>query len=194
MNELVYPFASERVRSLEVGLPVRVTGRVFTGRDQVHRYLHEGGVSPVPLRDGAIYHCGPVVLRAGAGWRVVAAGPTTSSREEPYMADIIATHGVRVIIGKGGMGARTAEACARFGCVYLEAVGGAAQVLAACVKRVAGVHLADRFGTTEALWDLEVEGLPAVVSIDARGRNLHDRIEQESRRALKDLFENGPAR
>lgn len=193
MKELVYPFTAEQVRGLEAGEAVHVTGRVWTGRDQVHRHLHGGGACPVPLRDGAIYHCGPVVMQARDGsWRVTAAGPTTSAREEPYMAGIIAAHGLRVVIGKGGMGPRTAEACARFGCVYLEAVGGAAQVLAGCIRRVDGVHFAEEFGTTEAMWELEVERLPAVVTIDCLGRNLHDAVEREAARALRDLFENEP--
>ena len=139
------------------------------------------------LRDGAIYHCGPVVVPQGSGWRVVAAGPTTSVREEPYTAKIIAEHGVRVIIGKGGMGEATREACARCGCVYLQAVGGAASLLAQRVVRVDGVFFRDEFGSAEALWQLEVEGFEAIVGMDAHGRDLFDEVKTSSHEVLHRL-------
>ncbi|MCL2104474.1 MAG: fumarate hydratase C-terminal domain-containing protein, partial [Kiritimatiellaeota bacterium] len=141
------------------------------------------------LQGGAIYHCGPIVAwRASvpaSRWRVTAAGPTTSMRNEPYMAAIIAAHGVRVIIGKGGMGAKTAEACRKYGCVYLQTVGGAAALLARCFRRVGGVHFLDAFGAAEAMWELEADGLEAVVGMDARGGNLYDEIREQSRLKLE---------
>ena len=188
MREIVYPFSEAAVRELRAGEAVRVTGLIFTGRDRLHKHLAEGGAAPVALRDGAIYHCGPVVVPEGAGWRVVSAGPTTSVREEPYMAKIIGEHGVRVIIGKGGMGAATREACARCGCVYLQAAGGAAALLARRVRRVAGVCLLEEFGATEALWQFEVEGLETVVGIDAQGRDLFGEVQAASGEALQRLL------
>jgi len=187
MNELRYPFSEDAVRALRAGEAVRVSGRVFTGRDRLHKHLAEGGACPVDLRDGALYHCGPVAVPEGAGWRVVAAGPTTSVREEPYMARVIEAHGVRVIIGKGGMGAATQAACVRHGCVYLQAVGGAAALLARRITRVAGVAFLDEFGATEALWQLEVEGFEAVVGIDTHGGNVFDEVREASRTALERL-------
>ena len=187
MREIVYPFSEAAVRELRAGEAVLVSGLVFTGRDRLHKHLAEGGVAPVSLRDGAIYHCGPVAVPEGSGWRVVAAGPTTSVREEPYMARVIAEQGVRVIIGKGGMGAATREACARCGCVYLQAAGGAAALLARRIRRVAGVCLLEEFGATEALWQLEVEGLETVVGIDARGRDLYDEVRRASSTELARL-------
>src|SRR5882672_3723487 len=136
MTSLSLPFTEEKVRSLKVGDAVEISGIVFTGRDVVHKYLHEGGSLPpeINLRDGIIYHCGPVVLPDGqGGWKVVAAGPTTSIREEPYQGQIIKDFGLRGVIGKGGMGERTLAACQQYGCVYFHAVGGAAQVLAECI-------------------------------------------------------------
>jgi len=187
MNELRYPFSEEAVRALRAGEVVRIFGRVFTGRDRLHKHLAEGGACPVALRDGALYHCGPVVVPQGSGWRVVAAGPTTSAREEPYMAEVIARHGVRLIIGKGGMGAATQAACARHGCVYVQAVGGAAALLAQRVRRVEGVHFLETFGATEALWQLEVESFEAVVGIDTHGRNLFDEVKASSGEVLRRL-------
>ncbi len=191
MKELRYPFSEEAVRALRAGEVVQVTGRVFTGRDRLHKHLAGGGACPVSLRDGALYHCGPVVVPQGEGWRVVAAGPTTSAREEPYMAEIVARHGVRLIIGKGGMGAATKAACARYGCVYLQAVGGAAALIAQRIKRVEGVSFLDTFGATEALWQLEVEAFEAVVGIDTCGRDLFDEVRAASAEALRELLARG---
>lgn len=187
MKTLKGPFTEEMMRSLRVGDEVGITGVVFTGRDAVHKYLHEGGELPpgVNLRDGIIYHCGPVVMKQEDGsWKVTAAGPTTSIREEPYQGQIIRDFGVRGVLGKGGMGERTLAACREHGCVYLHAVGGAAQVLAECVKRVRNVYLLEKFGSPEAIWELEVENLPAVVTMDSHGGSLHRDVYETSRAAL----------
>jgi fumarate hydratase class I len=186
MIRLTSPFTEAGIRALKVGDEVTITGILFTGRDAVHKYLHEGGQLPpeVNLRDGMLYHCGPVVLPENGGWRVVAAGPTTSAREEPYQAQIIEKFGLRGVIGKGGMGQRTLDACRKFGCVYLHAVGGAAQVLAECIKKVRGVSFLDKFGSPEAIWELEVEAFPAVVTMDAHGRSLHKEIFAASQSEL----------
>ncbi len=187
MIQLTGPFTEGKVRALKVGDEVSISGLLFTGRDAVHKYLHEGGPLPpgVGLRDGIIYHCGPVVLKDEQGnWKVTAAGPTTSIREEPYQAQIIREYGIRAVIGKGGMGDRTAAACKEFGCIYLHAVGGAAQVLAECIKRVQNVYLLEKFGSPEAIWELEVEDFPAVVTIDAGGNSLHKEILAASQAEL----------
>lgn len=190
-RRLRYPFAAEQVCALRTGEFVLLSGLVFTGRDRLHKFLFEGGACPVELRDGAIYHCGPVVIRSDAGWTVRAAGPTTSTREEVYLPRIIRNHGVRVVMGKGFMGKATADACRAGGCVYLHAVGGAAQVLADRVVAVKGVHFGEEFGLTEALWMLELKDFPAIVAIDSRGRNLLQRVQSESRRALRKLLDSG---
>ncbi|MBR4172013.1 MAG: fumarate hydratase C-terminal domain-containing protein [Kiritimatiellae bacterium] len=182
MKELTYPFSESAVRELRAGDAVRISGRVCTGRDRFHKFLADGGNCPVDLRDGALFHCGPVAVPAenDAGWRIVAAGPTTSIREEPYEAGVIAQLGLRVIIGKGGMGAATVTACREHGCVYLQAVGGAAALIAQRVRRVAGVHFLKEFGMTEACWELDLDGLEAVVGIDTYGRDLFAGVRDES--------------
>src|SRR2546430_6046352 len=142
MTNVSFPFTEEKIRALKVGDEVLISGVVFTGRDAVHKYLHEGGGLPpgVSLRDGILYHCGPVVLKDEQGnWKVTAAGPTTSTREEPYQAEIIKQFGIRGVIGKGGMGDKKVAACKEFCCVYFHAVGGAAEVLAECVQQVCKV-------------------------------------------------------
>ena len=131
------PITDEQIRALNVGDVVLISGRVFTGRDAVHAHLMKHD-PPVDLRGGVLYHCGPVVVKEGDGWRVTAAGPTTSIREEPYQADILKRYGVRVVIGKGGMGPKTLAGLKESGAVYLNAVGGAAQFYARCIERVDG--------------------------------------------------------
>ena len=189
-RRLSLPLSEADVRALRAGDEVALTGLLHTGRDRFHKFLGEGNPAPVDLRGGAVFHCGPGVVRdeAAGGWRVVAAGPTTSSREEPYMPGIIAREGLRAVVGKGGMGPATAAACRDFGCVYLQAVGGAAALLARRVRRVAAVHFLDEFGATEACWSLEVEDLPALVGVDAAGRSLFDDVRASSRAALDRLL------
>jgi fumarate hydratase class I len=182
------PFTEEKIRSLKVGDMVEISGIVCTGRDAVHKWLHEGNEPPYPLKDGIIYHCGPVVMKKKGKWVVTAAGPTTSIREEPYQAGIIEKHGVRAVIGKGGMGEKTRLACQKFGCVYLHAVGGAAQVLAEAIHEVEDVYGIEKFGSPEAIWKLRVEKFPVVVTIDAHGNSLHKEIEAESGARLTELM------
>ena len=187
MTKLSFPFTEEQIRALKVGDEVLISGIVFTGRDAVHKYLHEGGKLPagVSLQDGIMYHCGPVMMpQADGTFKCTAAGPTTSIREEPYQWQVIRDFGLRGVIGKGGMGSKTQAACKEYGCVYLHAIGGAAQVLAECVKKVRNVYFKEEFGSPEAIWELDVVDFPAVVTIDAHGNSLHDEVFAKSQAAL----------
>lgn len=187
MISLTTPISDEKIRSLKVGDEITITGTLFTGRDAVHKYLHEGGKLPsgVNLKDGILYHCGPVVIKDEQGnWKCVAAGPTTSIREEPYQWQVIRDFGLRGVIGKGGMGDKTLQACKEHGCVYLHAIGGAAQVLAQCIKRVRNVHMMEQFGAPEAIWEFEVENFPAVVTMDSHGGSLHKEVFAASQAEL----------
>ncbi len=186
MIQLIEPYTEENIRALKMGDMVHVTGMMYTGRDAVHKFLYDGGKPPVALENQLIYHCGPVVIKEKGRWVVKAAGPTTSIREEPYQAHLIEKYRLRAVIGKGGMGAKTLEACATFGCVYLHAVGGAAQVLAECVTEVCGVYL-EQFGSPEAIWAFRVKDFPAVVTMDAHGNSLHAAILEQSKERLKQL-------
>jgi fumarate hydratase class I len=182
---LTPPLSEETVRALKVGDVVLIRGEVFTGRDNVHAYLMKNP-PPVDLRGAVLYHCGPVMLKQGGEWVVKAAGPTTSSREEPYQGDIIRRYGVRAVVGKGGMGPRTLAALKEAGAVYLNAIGGAAQYYARAVEKVLGVHLMD-FGIPEAMWHLRVYDFAAIVTMDARGNSLHADIEKVTGDALATL-------
>ncbi len=189
MIKLEYPFDEGQVRSLKAGDAVSLSGLVHTGRDKFHKFFADGGKIPVDFRDGALYHCGPVCLplKGGRGYAVVSAGPTTSVRENPYEPAFIRASGVRVIIGKGGMDSATLAAIKEFGCVYVQAVGGAGALYAASVKKVAGVDLLDEFGAAEACWHFEVEGFAGVVAMDARGGSLFAEVEEASSRRFGEL-------
>lgn len=187
-HNLSSPISEEAIRELKVGDQVLISGVVFTGRDAVHKYLHDGGELPngVNLDGGILYHCGPVVLKDDNGeWKVTAAGPTTSIREEPYQGDIIKQFGIRGVIGKGGMADKTLAACKEHGAVYLHAIGGAAQVLAERIKKVRNVYFLDEFGSPEAIWELEVDKFPAVVTMDSHGRSLHAEVAEASQAVLE---------
>ena len=184
---LTTPLSEEQIRSLKVGDVVLLNGTVHTGRDALHHHLltHD---SPVDLKGAALYHCGPVSLKKGDSWFINAAGPTTSSREEPYEADIIKKFGLRAIIGKGGMGAKTLAALKEHGTVYLNAIGGAAQYYAKCITAVDGVDFLE-FGIPEAMWHLQIKGFPAIVTMDAHGNSLHADVEKASAKELATFAE-----
>jgi tartrate/fumarate subfamily iron-sulfur-dependent hydro-lyase beta chain len=205
MRTLQLPIQEEDILSLHVGDPVALCGVMITGRDAVHKWMvdtfikktrsHQGDDLEVyaalkPLLDGGvIYHCGPVVSRLDSGaYRFVAAGPTTSIREEPYQGDVMRHFRLRGVIGKGGMGARTLAACQEVPGVYLHAIGGAASLIAQTVVKVLGVYKLD-FGVPEAMWVIEVKDFPAVVTMDAHGESLHAVVEAQSRAALDNLLE-----
>ncbi|MBI3587057.1 MAG: fumarate hydratase C-terminal domain-containing protein [Ignavibacteriales bacterium] len=175
---LTTPLSEGQVRSLKVGDVVLLNGMLHMGRDVLHHHLmtHD---SPIDLNGAALYHCGPVALKQGDKWTMNAAGPTTSIREEPYQADIIKKFGLRAVIGKGGMGAKTLAALKDFGAVYLNAIGGAAQYYARCIEEVQGVHFLE-FGVPEAMWHIRVKDFPAIVTMDAHGNSLHADVEKAS--------------
>ncbi|HWJ77604.1 MAG TPA: fumarate hydratase [Niallia sp.] len=173
------PISEEDIRKLKVGDVVEINGMMYTGRDAIHKHLSTND-APIDLNGQIIYHCGPVMLKDENGkWEVKAAGPTTSIREEPYQGDIMKKFGIRAVMGKGGMGAKTLKALEEHGGVYLNAIGGAAQYYADCIKSVEGVDLM-QFGIPEAMWHLKVEGFRAVVTMDAHGNSLHKDIELSS--------------
>jgi fumarate hydratase class I len=181
------PISEEQIRALKVGDVVLISGEMFTGRDAVHAHLVKNPLPEgVSLQGGVLYHCGPVMLQKGDTWTVKAAGPTTSSREEPYQADVIKNFGIRAVIGKGGMGKKTSAALVEHGAVYLNAIGGAAQYYARAIDKVLGVSLLE-FGIPEAMWKLHVNDFIAIVTMDSHGNSLHAEIERGSAENLEEL-------
>jgi fumarate hydratase class I len=204
MRTLTLPLTDKAVRELKVGDPVALSGVMVTGRDAVHKWMVETFIKQTrppqgddlsvyeaikPLLAGsAIYHCGPVVAGLETkAYRFVAAGPTTSTREEPYQGDVMRHFKIKGVIGKGGMGAKTLAACQEVPGVYLHAIGGAASLIAQTVTKVLDVYKLD-FGVPEAMWVIEVKDFPAVVTMDAHGRSLHAEVEAQSRARLEKLL------
>lgn len=204
MRNVTLPISDDVIRDLKVGDPVLLSGVMITGRDAVHKWMidtfvkktrqPEGddlavyeAIRPL-LNGGAIYHCGPVVAGLDTKqYRFVAAGPTTSIREEPYQGDVMRHFNLKAVIGKGGMGPKTLAACQEVPGVYLHAIGGAAALIGKTVVKVNGVYKMD-FGVPEAMWVIEVKDFPAVVTMDAHGDSLHATIEAKSKGVLEQLI------
>ncbi|HEY4691289.1 MAG TPA: FumA C-terminus/TtdB family hydratase beta subunit [Anaerolineae bacterium] len=204
MRHLTIPIDDEAIGDLKVGDPVALSGVMITARDAAHKWMVETFVKKTrppqgddlavyealkPLLNGsAIYHCGPVVAGLDTKqYRFVAAGPTTSIREEPYQGEVMRHFNVKAVIGKGGMGAKTLAACQDVPGVYLHAIGGAASLIAQTVVKVIGVYKLD-FGVPEAMWVIEVKDFPAVVTMNAHGVSLHAEIEAKSKAVLERLL------
>jgi len=204
MKSLNMPLSPETIRDLKVGDSVLLNGIMVTGRDTVHKWMVDtfikhtrepqgddlevyAAIKPL-LAGSVIYHCGPVVSGLDTKqYKFVAAGPTTSIREEPYQGLVMEHFQIRGVIGKGGMGAKTLAACRQVPGVYLHAIGGAASLIAQTVTRVLGVYKYD-FGVPEAMWVIEVKDFPVVVTMDAHGGSLHTDIEGRSKAALEELL------
>lgn len=202
MRRLTIPIPDEDIRALQVGDTVYLNGVIVTGRDAAHKFMVENFIrQPVAaeqqafydelknLLDGSvIYHCGPVVKQhEDSTWSFVAAGPTTSIREEVYQPEMIQHFNLKGVIGKGGMGPNTLKACQQQPAVYLHAIGGAASLIAQSVKEVITVHKME-FGVPEAMWVIRVEDFPAVVTMDSHGQSIHDQIQEQSRQKLAELI------
>lgn len=201
---LTFPLTDNEIRSLSTGDSVLLNGVIVTGRDTAHKWIHDRFISkkitptaddfrdydrikPI-LQGGAIYHCGPVVGGLDSGkYRFLSAGPTTSIREEVYQGDIMRHFNLKGVIGKGGMGERTLQACGDVPAVYFHAIGGAAALLARSVEQVTGVYKLE-FGVPEALWVINLRDFPVVVTMDSHGNSLHEVVKADSKKRLSILF------
>jgi fumarate hydratase subunit beta len=193
--ELKTPISEQDIRKLRVNDIIYVTGTIFTARDEAHqralKLKAEGKPFPINSNGLAVFHCGPIVRKVGDQWEIVAAGPTTSTRMDMFEDKFIEAFNVRVVIGKGGMGKRTADAMRKYGAVYAACTGGAAVLAAKAVRKVVGVEWFD-LGMPEALWIMEVERFgPLIVAIDSTGASLFDqvktKVEQNRQKIYADL-------
>jgi len=206
MKELTIPISPKSIRELHIGDTITLTGILATGRDTVHKWMIDTFIRKtrqptdedlktyqalLPIfKESVIYHCGPVVSGLDTGdYKFVAAGPTTSIREEPYQAEVMEHFQMRGVIGKGGMGPKTLQACQELPAAYFHAVGGAATLIAESVKEIVGVYKLD-FGVPEAIWVLKVKEFPVVVTMDSHGESIHDQVEAASQAKLKELLES----
>lgn len=205
MKYITTPISDEAIRDLKVGDSVALTGMMVTGRDAAHKWMIETFIKKTRLPQGddmqvyeelkkllngsVIYHCGPVVGGLDTKeYKFIAAGPTTSIREEPYQADVMKHFNVKGVIGKGGMGAKTLKGCQETPGVYFHAIGGAASFLAQTVTKVHGVFKME-FGVPEAMWVIEVKEFPVVVTMDSHGGSQHTVVDDASKKVLDGLLE-----
>jgi fumarate hydratase subunit beta len=193
-TELKTPILEEDARKIKVGEVVYVTGTLLTARDAAHKrilqYLQEGRNLPFTFDGLPLYHCGPLVKKSHEGWTVLAAGPTTSMRMEVFEAVLIRKLGVRLIIGKGGMGRKTAESMKECGAVYGAFTGGTAVLAAKHIKKVNGVQWLD-LGMAEAVWSFEVENFgPLIVCMDSYGNNLYSKVQKNAENKKVKIFGN----
>ena len=191
------PMNTDTVRSLEIGDTVFLSGTILTARDRAHAFLTHAMIEksePIQnraldkelydiLAGSCIYHCGPIMRKEKQGWTCIAAGPTTSIREEIYEAEIIRNFNISGIIGKGDMGKRTAQALKKHGAVYFHAIGGTAALLASCIEKVENVYCQE-FGMPEALWKLKVHDFPVIVTMDSTGKSIHKEVKEHSEENL----------
>jgi fumarate hydratase subunit beta len=191
MIKLQLPISESDIRKLKIGDEVSLSGLMVTARDAAHKYIHDNWpdwLKPI-MENSMIYHCGPVVKKNDDGsWSFVAAGPTTSIREEPYEASVMEYYKVRAVIGKGGMGEKTLAGLAKSGGVYLHAIGGLAAALAKAVVKVHDVYMLEELGVPEAFWHIEVKDFPVVVTMDSHGGSLHKTIKASSTEVAKKLI------
>jgi fumarate hydratase subunit beta len=195
LHRFTVPISEEAISALHVGDQVSLSGVIVTARDAAHKLMIEKFIQAPQITEhadlyarlkellagGVIYHCGPVVSQDAQGrWHFVAAGPTTSIREEPYEAEVIQHFGLRAVIGKGGMGPKTLKACHDHKAAYLHAIGGAASLIASSVQEVVDVYQKDELGVPEAFWVIRVQDFPAVVTMDSHGNSLHAEVKERS--------------
>lgn len=189
---LTTPVSEEEIRKLRTGDILHISGRLISARDAGHRraleYINSGKPLPVDFSGMALYHVGPVVRKVGETWEIISAGPTTSARLEMYEAEFIEKTGVRIIIGKGGMGDKTTEVCKRFGAVYTIFTGGAGALAAKAIEEVEKVEWLD-LGVPEALWVLKVKEFgPLTVIIDSTGKNFYSDARKQVEENLKKAY------
>lgn len=185
------PLKKKDIQNLRIGDMVLIRGRIVTGMDRIHKFLFKEKPSvediPFNLNGSVLYHCGPIINKTEEGYKFIAGGPSTSARFGMYTPWIINEYGIRAIIGKGGMDKKTHDALMDNGGIYLLAISAAVSI-ADRVKKVVAGWKAEEFGIPDAMWLLEVEDFPAIVTMDAHGNSLHKDIENISLENLRKLL------
>lgn len=181
------PLSEEKISKLKIGDKIELSGTIFTARDKAHLYLLKSDELKEKLRDGIIYHCGPIVKKELFSYKIISAGPTTSERLSLYAPEIIKKYKIKAIIGKGGMDKKTLQAMKKYGCVYLAAIGGAGALIASTIKKVKNIYK-EEFGMPEAIYELEIENMPLIVAMDAKGNSVYEGVLESSEKIYKKLL------
>jgi len=184
------PIDEQTIAGLKAGDIIFLSGTVFTARDEAHMELLEHGDIPgFDMTGLGLYHCGPVMKNDQGEWKIISAGPTTSFRMESLEPKFLDRFGVKVIIGKGGMGQSTLEALKKHNVVYVSFTGGAGALAAKGLGEVKDVHYLEELGMPEAVWVFEAKDFgPLVVSMDAHGNSLYDTVNENSKKKLEGII------
>lgn len=179
--KLKTPLLKDDILQLKAGDIVYLSGTIYTARDRAHQRILEEG-SPIDLKGAVIFHAGPIIRsldqKENVNYEMVAVGPTTSTRMNPYQPGVLKL-GVKAVIGKGGMDEDTAHALKENSAIYLAAVGGCAALYVKSILNVKSVNWID-LGVPEAIWELEVKDFgPLVVAMDSHGNNLYEEIREK---------------
>ena len=193
-HKLSLPLQEVDTLKLRVGDVIYVSGTLFMARDEAHHraldLAKQGKSLPIPTEGLGVFHCGPVVKQSSSGiWKVMAAGPTTSSRMNIFEPEFIEKFGIRLVIGKGGMDDRTLEALRKFKAVYCAFTGGAGVLATRGIRNseMKEVHWLD-LGTPEALWVFEADSFgPLIVAMDAFGGSLYNQVREQARNNIKNI-------
>ena len=195
MNKFLHtPLTEGDIRTLHVGDTIHISGRMFTARDEAHRLMLKryvnGAEIPFDPSKMALFHCGPVVKKEDAGWRVISAGPTTSIRMELFEDRFLTAFGIKMVIGKGGMGDKTLAALRKAGAVYAHYPGGVGALAAQAITRVTNVYWLDELGIPEAVWILDIELFgPLTITMDSHGKSLYRDLEESIKKNLERIHE-----
>jgi len=176
MIDLNTPITDEDINNLKVGDVITISGQILTARDQAHKRIVDEG-SPTNLKGSVIFHAGPIIQETKdsneTNYKMIAIGPTTSMRMNPYEADILDI-GAKIIIGKGGMDDSVRDALVKNNAIYVVATGGCAALYVDKVNQINDVNWLD-LGMPEAIWDLDVSSFgPLIVAMDSKGNSLYD--------------------
>ena len=191
---LTTPVSDADIEQLKIGDIFYLSGYLITSRDMVHfRHIEEGMDLPVDLKGKAIFPAGPIMVpddKNRSGFKVVSIGPTTSMRMEKYEKEFLASTGVKIVVGKGGMGQKTTEGCMESKAVHCVFPGGCAVLAAECVEEVEERHWPD-LGQPESVWVMRVKEFgPLIVSIDAHGGNLFEKNKAEFNKTKEPIVED----
>ena len=165
-RKLNVPIKDENLTELNAGDVVYLTGNILTARDQAHKRLLEEG-APLDIDGAVLFHAGPIISKKDEEYEMVAIGPTTSMRMNPYQSE-------KIVIGKGGMDDTVREALIRNNAIYVVATGGCAALYVDAVEEIESVDWLD-LGMPEAMWNLKVKDFgPLIVAMDSHGKSLYD--------------------
>ncbi|MBN1694689.1 fumarate hydratase C-terminal domain-containing protein [candidate division WOR-3 bacterium] len=184
------PLSAKDIKKLSIGDTVFLSGKLFTARDQAHKKMIElkkkAKKIPFSPKEMVLYHAGPVARKEKNKWAIVSAGPTTSARMESFEKEFLSLFGVKMIIGKGGMGRETLKALKKAGAVYVHFTGGAGALAAKSIKKVENVYFLEELGIPEAVWILRIEKFgPLIVTMDAKGNSFYEKKEKVATKAQR---------